>query len=70
MLMLWKRLTFYLFKGVMMIREKLNYKKINEFIANLNEREKKYTIKRIRDEIYKNEYMNVNFTINNIKVIK
>jgi len=53
-----------------MIREKLNYKKINEFIANLNEREKKYTIKRIRDEIYKNEYMNVNFTINNIKVIK
>ena len=45
--------------------EKLRYKKINEIINTLNEREKKYILKKIQKELEKVEVQHLDFTINN-----
>ena len=44
--------------------EKLRYKKIRDFIDELNDREKKYILKKIKKEIFQNEVLTTNFTIN------
>lgn len=44
--------------------EKLRYKKITDFINELNNREKKYILKKIKKEILQNEVLTTNFTIN------
>lgn len=51
-----------------MIQEKLHYKKINDFMQNLNKREKKYIIKKLKNELFQDEMLQVNFTINNQKI--
>lgn len=47
--------------------EKLRYKKISEFLENLNNREKKYIFKKIQQDILK-DILTVDFTINGQKV--
>ena len=44
--------------------EKLRYNKIDDFIKDLNIREQKYIIKKLKDNILKSEINIVKFTIN------
>lgn len=47
--------------------EKLRYKKISEFLEDLNHREKKYILKKIQQDILQ-DVLKVDFTINGIKL--
>lgn len=47
--------------------QRLRQKKINEFIENLNEREQKYMLNKLKSEIQQRESGKLNFTINNKK---
>lgn len=47
--------------------EKLRYKKISEFLEDLNTREKKYILKKIQQDILQ-DVLKVDFTINGIKI--
>lgn len=50
--------------------QRLRQKQINDFINNLNEREQKYMLNKLRNEIQQKELGKLNFTINNkIRVI-
>ena len=48
--------------------EKLRYKKINEFLQDLNNREKQYIIKRLQSDILKEFVCKVDFTVNGAKI--
>lgn len=48
--------------------EKLRYKKINEFLTDLNNREKQYIIKRLQADILKDIICQVDFTVNGAKI--
>lgn len=45
--------------------QRLRQKKINEFINGLNEREQKYMLDKLKNEIQQKELGKLNFTINN-----
>ena len=45
--------------------QRLRQKQINDFINNLNERERKYMLNKLRNEIQQKELGRLNFTINN-----
>ena len=45
--------------------QRLRQKKINEFINDLNEREQKYMLDKLKNEIQQKELGKLNFTINN-----
>lgn len=45
--------------------QRLRQKKINEFISDLNEREQKYMLDKLKNEIQEKEIVKLNFTINN-----
>lgn len=45
--------------------QRLRQKQINDFINNLNEREQKYMLNKLRNEIQQKELGTLNFTINN-----
>lgn len=47
--------------------ERLRYKKINEFLQDLNNREKQYILKKVQQDILK-DVLSVNFTINGKKI--
>lgn len=47
--------------------ETLRYKKISEFLQNLNNREKNYILKKLQKDILQ-DVMTVNFTINGKKI--
>lgn len=47
--------------------ENLRYKKISEFLQNLNNREKNYILKKLQKDILQ-DVMTVNFTINGKKI--
>lgn len=48
--------------------EKLRYKKINEFMQDLNLREKQYMQKRLQADILKDFVCKVDFTVNGAKI--
>lgn len=47
--------------------ENLRYKKISEFLQDLNNREKNYILKKLQKDILQ-DVMTVNFTINGKKI--
>lgn len=47
--------------------ERLRYKKISEFLQDLNNREKQYILKKVQQDILK-DVLSVNFTINGKKI--
>jgi hypothetical protein len=47
--------------------ERLRYKKISEFLQDLNNREKQYILKKVKQDILK-DVLTVNFTINGKKI--
>lgn len=49
--------------------EKLHCKKINEFIENLNEREKIYIYKKLKNDFLSMQVLQVDFTINGEKIV-
>lgn len=54
-------------KGVQNM-DKLRYKKINDFIQDLNTREKQYIIKKLQTDILKDFAFQVDFTVNGAKI--
>lgn len=47
--------------------QRLRQKQINDFINNLNEREQKYMLNKLKSEIQQREFGKLHFTINNKK---
>ena len=47
--------------------ENLRYKKISEFLQSLNNREKKYILKKLQKDILQ-DILTVNFTVNGQKI--
>lgn len=47
--------------------ERLRYKKISEFLQELNNREKKYILKKLQKDILQ-DILTVNFTVNGQKI--
>ena len=48
--------------------ENVKYKKINDFINTLTPKEKKFLYKKLKKELFENDFLQVNFTINGEKV--
>lgn len=48
--------------------DKLRYKKINEFLENLNTREKRYILKRAQQALMQEDALKVEFTVNGAKI--